>query len=191
MLRRLEKVFGEGVLNHITLDGIPRDMESAVALAHKKDDRVRKEFEKWAILTYTINRAIINDKKGADRGIDGTAYFMTTKKDNAKIVFQVKSGGVKRGDVATLRGDMEREKAVMAVLITLEKPSHAMIEDAKAAGTYHHEMMGRSYDKIQIVTVKEIIEQDKRLDVPTSLEVLRVERRAATDSQLDLEYSAA
>jgi site-specific DNA-methyltransferase (adenine-specific) len=191
VLRRLEKVFGEGVLNHITLDGIPRDMESAVALAHKKDDRVRKEFEKWAILTYTINRAIINDKKGADRGIDGTAYFMTTKKDNAKIVFQVKSGGVKRGDVATLRGDMEREKAVMAVLITLEKPSHAMIEDAKAAGTYHHEMMGRSYDKIQIVTVKEIIEQDKRLDVPTSLEVLRVERRAATDSQLDLEYSAA
>ena len=26
-------------------------MESVDALIHKKDDRVRKEFEKWAILT--------------------------------------------------------------------------------------------------------------------------------------------
>jgi len=31
--------------------GVPRDMESVDALIHKKDDRVRKEFEKWAILT--------------------------------------------------------------------------------------------------------------------------------------------
>ena len=190
VLRRLEKTFGAKVLNHITLDGIPRDMESAEALAHKKDDRVRKEFEKWAVLTYTNNRAIINDKKGADRGIDGVAYFMTSKKDNAMVVFQVKSGGVKRSDVATLRGDMEREKAALAVLITLEKPSHAMIEEAKAAGTYYHEMMNRSYDKIQVVTIKEIVEQDKRLDVPTSLEVFKA-ARAAKGDQMALEYSAA
>jgi site-specific DNA-methyltransferase (adenine-specific) len=191
VLRRLEKDFGEKVLNYVTLDGIPRDVESAVALAHKKDDRLRKEFEKWAVLTYTNNRALINDKKGADRGIDGTAYFMTTKKDNAKIVFQVKSGGVKRSDVATLRGDMEREKAVMAVLITLEKPTHSMTEDAKAAGTFYHEMMNRSYDKIQIVTVQEIIEQDKRLDIPMSLEVMKAARSVVKETQLGLEYSAA
>jgi DNA modification methylase len=191
VLKRLEETFGSEVLKHITLNGIPRDMESAVALAHKMDDRVRKEFEKWAILTYTLNRGIINDKRGADRGIDGTAYFMTSKKGNAKIVFQVKSGGVKRSDVATLRGDMEREKAALAVLLTLEKPTHSMIEEAKAAGTYQHEMMGRSYDRIQIVTIKEIIEQDKRLDVPTSLEVLKAARRAAMGSQIDLEYSVA
>ncbi|HKC65064.1 MAG TPA: DNA methyltransferase [Pyrinomonadaceae bacterium] len=191
VLRRLEKAFGKKVLGQITLNGIPRDVESAVALAHKKDDRVRKEFEKWAVLTYTNNRAIINDKKGADRGIDGTAYFMTSKKDNAKIVFQVKSGHVGRSVIATLRGDMEREKAAMAVLITLEKPSHVMVEEAKAAGTYHHEMMGRSYDRIQIVTIKEIIQQDARLDVPTSLEVLKAARSAARGSQMDLEYSAA
>lgn len=191
VLRRLEKAFGKKVMNSITLNGIPRDVESAVALAHKKDDRVRKEFEKWAVLTYTTNRAIINDKKGADRGIDGTAYFMTGKKDNAKIVFQVKSGGVKRSDVATLRGDMEREGAAMAVLITLVKPTQSMIEEAKAAGSYHHEMMNRSYDRIQIVTVKEIIEQEKRLDVPTSLEVLKAARAAATGNQMDLEYNAA
>lgn len=191
VLRRLEKAFGPEVIEHIVQDGIPRDMASAVALAHKKDDRVRKEFEKWAVLTYTNNRAVINGKKGADGGIDGTAYFMTNKKDNAKIVFQVKSGGVGRKDVATLRGDMEREKAAMAVLITLEEPSRPMIKDANAAGTFQHEMMGRSYDRIQIVTVKEIIEEDKRLNIPTSLEVLKAAQRAAKGNQIDLEYNAA
>ena len=30
-----------------------KDMESVDALIHKKDDRVRKEFEKWAILTFS------------------------------------------------------------------------------------------------------------------------------------------
>ena len=52
-------------------------MASAEALAHKKDDRLRKEFEKWAVLTYTNNRAIINEKKGADAGIDAVGFFLT------------------------------------------------------------------------------------------------------------------
>jgi site-specific DNA-methyltransferase (adenine-specific) len=123
ILRRLEKTFGPEVLPQIKTDGIPRDMKSAEALAHKKDDRLRKEFEKWAVLTYTNNRAVINEKKGADAGIDARAFFKTGKLDNAKIIFQVKSGGVKRGDIATLRGDMEREEAALAVLITLEEPT--------------------------------------------------------------------
>ncbi len=186
VLRRLENAFGKKVLDDISLNGIPRDMKSASALANKKDDRLRKEFEKWAVLTYTNNRAIINDRKGADRGIDGVAYFMTGKKDNAKIIFQVKSGGVKRNDIATLRGDMEREKAALAVLITLEKPTKPMIEEAKAAGQYHHEQMGRSYDRIQIVTIQEILEQDKRLDVPMSLEVLKNAQREIESNQLSL-----
>src|SRR3972149_10863429 len=98
VLRRLEDTFGADALDTITTDGIPKDMQSAIALAHKDDDRLRKEFEKWAVLTYTNNRAVINEKKGADAGIDARAYFMTGKKDNAKIIFQVKSGKVKRDD---------------------------------------------------------------------------------------------
>ena len=40
---------------HIKLSGLPRDMAAARALALKKDDRLRKEFEKWIILTFTRN----------------------------------------------------------------------------------------------------------------------------------------
>jgi site-specific DNA-methyltransferase (adenine-specific) len=186
VLRRLEKTFGSEVLQQIKTDGIPRDMASAEALAHKKDDRLRKEFEKWAVLTYSHNRAIINEKKGADAGVDAVAYFLTGKNDNAKIIFQVKSGGVKRGDIATLRGDMARENAALAVLITLEEPSKPMVQEAKAAGQYHHATMGRSYDKISIVTIREIVEEDKRLEIPMSLEVVAAAQKALDSKQIAL-----
>ena len=82
----------------IKLDGVPRDLASAVALANRKDDKTRKEFEKWAVLTYSKNQARINEKKGADGGIDGIAYFMATSmteesgagdRSNGKAIFQV------------------------------------------------------------------------------------------------------
>jgi site-specific DNA-methyltransferase (adenine-specific) len=186
VLRRLEKAFGGKVMDKITLDGIPKDLASAGALAHKTDDRLRKEFEKWAVLCYTSNRGIINEKKGADAGIDAVAYFLTNKTDSAKIVFQVKSGGVNRGDVAKLRGDMGRENAVLGVLITLEKPSRVMLAEAKKAGQYRHDMMGQSYNKISIVTIQEIVEQHKRLEIPMSLEVVAAAKRAVEDKQIEL-----
>jgi site-specific DNA-methyltransferase (adenine-specific) len=147
-------------------------MESAVALAHKKDDRTRKEFEKWAVLTYTNNHAIINEKKGADGGIDARSYFATGKDTSDKIVYQVKSGKVGRKDIAALRGDMEREGASMAVFITLEEHTKPMTDEAKKIGKYHLKMMGRSYDRISIVTIKEILD-GRQLEVPHSLEVLK------------------
>ena len=187
VLRRLEKAFGTELLQHVKTDGIPRDMASAEALAQKKDDRLRKEFEKWAVLTYTNNRAIINEKKGADAGIDAVAYFLTGKNDNAKIIFQVKSGNVKRGDIATLRGDMGRENAALAMLITLEEPSRPMLAEAKAAGPYRHETMARNYDRISIVTIKEIVEGGKRLEIPMSLEVVASAKRAIQDEQIEMD----
>jgi hypothetical protein len=179
----LEDENGKGILDKIVVDGIPSDMASAVALANKKDDRVRKEFEKWALLTFTNNRAIINEKKGADAGIDGVAYFQTSPTDNEKIVFQVKSGGVGRGEIAKLHSDMQREGAVMAVFITLKEPTDPMIHEAKTKGGYEHPLMGRIYDTIQIVTVQDIIERNKRLDMPLSLEVLKSASRTAQDDQ--------
>jgi site-specific DNA-methyltransferase (adenine-specific) len=186
VLKRIEDKFGNEAAESVILDGIPRDIASAQALAHKKDDRLRKEFEKWAALTYTNNRAIINDRKGADAGVDAVAFFKTGKKDNAKIIFQVKSGGVKRGDIATLRGDMGRESAELACLITLEEPSGPMRAEAKAAGQYAHEDMGRSYDRISIVTVREIVENRKRLEIPMSLEVLAAAKRIRGAEQQEL-----
>lgn len=184
ILRRLEGQYGAARAAAVSLAGIPQDMTSAVALANKKDDRLRKEFEKWAVLTYSKNRALINDKKGGDQGIDGIAYFLTDKADNAKVVFQVKSGSVGRGDIAKFNGDRIRESAEIGVFITLKSATRGMISEAKGAGTYDHPQMARSYDRIAIVTVKDIIERGASLEIPTSLEVLRAVEEAEDNSQI-------
>jgi adenine specific DNA methylase Mod len=188
ILKRLEDTFGKAVLETINISGIPKDMKSAEALALKKDDRTRKEFEKWAVLTYSNNRATINQKKGADKGIDGIAYFTGDKDEPEKIILQVKSGNVKSGDIRDLQGTITLEKAELGVFITLKPPTKDMIKTAKEAGIYKSRYMSQPVDKIQIVTVQEIIEGQKRLDTRLSLEVLKSaeKQREIKQTQLDL-----
>jgi len=184
MLKRLEDSFGKNFLDKIELNGIPKDMESAQALATKPDDRTRKEFEKWAVLTYSNNRAVINDKKGADKGIDAIAYFQGDKDNREKIIFQVKSGNVKSGDIRDLQGTMTLQGAALGIFITLKPPSKDMVQTAKSAGIYRGRYMSQSVDKIEIVTVQEILEQKKRLDVILTFEVLKAaEKQRETQGQ--------
>lgn len=149
----------------LLLDGVPRDKASAVALANRKDDKTRKEFEKWAALTFSKNQARINEKKGADAGIDAIAYFLIDKDTNGKAIFQVKSGGANRATLATLNSDRQREKAEFGFLLTMDPPTKAMRDEIVAAGKYKHPLLNREDDRIQIVTVEEIL-AGKRLDLP-------------------------
>lgn len=190
ILKRLEDTFGKAVLETINISGIPKDMKSAEALALKKDDRTRKEFEKWAVLTYSNNRATINQKKGADKGIDGIAYFTGDKDEPEKIILQVKSGNVKSGDIRDLQGTITLEGAELGVFITLKPPTKDMIKTAKEAGIYKSRYMSQPVDKIQIVTVQEIIEGQKRLDIRLSLEVLKSAEKQSEIKQTQLDLFA-
>jgi len=168
ILKRLEDKYLDewpSIEAGIQLDGVPRDIDSAVALANRKDDRTRKEFEKWAVLTYSKNQARINEKKGADAGIDGVAYFVIDKEANGKAVFQVKSGGANRATIATLNSDRQREAAEFGFLITMDEPTKPMRSEALAAGKYKHPLLNREDNRIQIVTVTEIL-AGKRIDIP-------------------------
>lgn len=151
----------------IKLDGVPKDIESAIALANRKDDKTRKEFEKWAVLTFTKNQGRINDKKGADGGIDGFAYFLIDKDTNGKAVFQVKSGKTGRGDLAKLNSDRIREKAEFGFLICMDLPTKPMRDEIAAAGKYKHPLLDREDDRLQVITVAELFAPtSRRLDLP-------------------------
>jgi hypothetical protein len=137
---------------------VPRDKESAIALANRKDDKTRKEFEKWMILTYSRNQARINEKKGADGGVDGIAYFLKDKAENGKTG---------RGDLAKLNSDRIREKADFGILLCMDMPTKAMRDEIAAAGKYQHPLLNREDDRLQVVTVAEIFAPlNKRLDLP-------------------------
>ena len=185
VLRRLARI--AGAINQIEINGVPRDMGSVDALIHKKDDRVRKEFEKWAILTYSDNQAVINDKRGADRGIDGTAFTLGERDEDgdpkpATIIFSVKSGKVGSAFMRDLRGTIEREKAAGGILITREPPTSAMIKEAKSAGKYKGEFV--SFDRMQIITVQEILD-GARMNLPIH-EVTKKARSSSASAQTPL-----
>ena len=190
MMKRLLDSFGDAVAQTIILDGIPRDMPSARALAHKKDDRVRKEFEKWAVLTYSRHYAQINTKKGADGGVDGTQFFPLKWGSNeiGKVMYQVKSGKVGRKDIAQLHGDMMAQGAQLGVFITLEEPTEPMRVQAQSAGTYQLELMQKSLPVISIVTAREIVEDAARLLLPISHEVHKKAGAAKTSAQNALDF---
>ena len=127
--------------------------------------------------------------KGADRGVDGLLYYYETERKDflnrvredapsmraepvhrEKIIVQVKGGGVNRGDVATLLGDVENQKAAGGVLITLEKPSKQMRTEAADGGRYTSKLWhDKDYPRIQILTVEGLLNGNEHIDAPPQI----------------------
>jgi hypothetical protein len=102
------------------------------------------------------------------------------------MIIQVKSGGANRQTVGTLNNDRQREKAELATLITMDEPTRGMVEEAKEKGVYEHPLMGRNYDRIRIVTVREMIEEDARMDLPLTFDAVKPGKKSGSGEQLKL-----
>lgn len=187
ILKRLEDNIGKSCLKNIELNGVPKDWESAVALANKEDDKTRKEFEKWAILFYSNNRARINEKKGADAGIDGVALIQDRDQnsniENKKIIFSVKSDKtLVPAYINQLKGKMHDANVVMGIFICLYEPTKGMIREAKEMGIYKNILFNFEFPKLQIITVKEMFDKGMRLSIPVIDAVKKAEYKGKTDS---------
>lgn len=143
----------------VRVEGTPKDFEAAVDLA----TRDKFQFQWWAV---TLVNAIPygGKKKGADSGIDGYYYCKPDGKQTEAGIVSVKGGdnpGV--ADVRDLVGVVQREKAPVGVLITLRDPTGPMKAEAAKGGSF--ETPWGKFQKIQIVTVKELLE-GKNLKLP-------------------------
>lgn len=159
------------------VDGIPVSVEQAQLLM----SRDPFQFQHWA-----VERAggFPTQKKVADKGIDGRMYF-ETKDAMREMVISVKGGNIVRpSEVRELRGVLEREdNAELAGFISLKEPSKAMRDEASKAGKYNYN--GVDYDRIQFLTIKDMLIDKKEFRSPT-----RVGSRIAT-GQLALDLVAS
>ena len=154
---RLRDTFKDELKPYAVL-GQPQDVASALALATDSENSGRYQFEWWA-LGLVDARPAQDRKKGADSGVDGYINFFDDNSGKAKrIIVQVKSGHVTRNQIATLKGDMEREKAEIGLFITLETPTRPMEAEATSAGFYTPEHFpDNHYPRIQILTIEELL----------------------------------
>ena len=112
------------------------------------------EFQWWAL--GLVNARPVEQKKGADHGIDGKILF----RDNPRaakpeqIIIQVKGGKTGVKDVRDLRGVLDREKAAIGVLISLQPPTKEMAVEAVSTGFYEHKVNGQKFPRLQLRTVK-------------------------------------
>lgn len=185
--RRLKDAFGEEIA--FEERGQPTDFASAKRLAELD----KFQFQHWALSLVDARPLKEGDGKGADRGVDGLLYFyeivgqalpLATAKPKQpgaagpqrndvkreKIIIQIKGGGVQRSDVATLLGDLNNQKAVAGVLITLDRATKPMREEASDAGRYTSKLWHeKDYPRLQLLTIESLLNGTERIDAPPQI----------------------
>ena len=137
------------------VEGLPVDEAGAKAMFEAD----HKKFEMWAV---GLVPAIPQEKKGADGGIDGLAYFDVGAKELVKAVIQVKGGkNVGAPGVQQLRGAMTGMNAALGFYVTLETPTKGMKAEALSAGFFKASTgVGKQVPAMQIRTVAELLSGD-------------------------------
>lgn len=145
---------------HFTIDGIPASVEQAVELFNKDPF----QFQHWAV---EKAGGFPTQRKTGDIGVDGRLYF-ETKEAMREMVIEVKGGAVRPVDIRALRGVLDREEnAELAGYISLREPTSAMRDEAAKAGKYTYN--GIDYDRIQFLTIKEMLEEKRDFHTPTKV----------------------
>jgi DNA modification methylase len=136
--------------------GVPKDAGAARLLAETD----KYQFQFWAL---SMIEAVPykGGRKGADGGVDGYVYFKPDGRTTEKAVVSVKGGqNVGVGMIRDLIATIERERAKVGILLSLEDATSKMKIEASAAGLYKTEMLG-DFPRIQILTVEDLFEGRK------------------------------
>jgi hypothetical protein len=151
--------------------GEPRSLSDARHLASTDP----YQFQWWAL--DFVGARPIDQRKGADKGIDGRRYIpdpLTGGTD--QLIASVKAGHVAVAHVRDLRGVVERERATQGVLLCMEEATRPMLAEAAAAG-FIDTPWGR-LPRLQIVTIKDLMQGTAKLRVPPLRQVDSTYKRA-------------
>jgi DNA modification methylase len=140
--------------------GEPTSVPDAVALAVSDP----YQFQWWAL--GLVGARPVEQKKGADKGIDGRIIFQGDKPGSFEnVILSVKAGKTGSAHIRDLKGVLEREKAAIGVLISMQEPTSAMKTEAVTAGFYESASWNRKYPRIQLLTVEELLD-GKKIEMP-------------------------
>ena len=159
---RLRDNYGPSIDSTYDVLGEPVSVPDAEELAAEDP----YQFQWWAL--DLVGARPSEQKKGADKGIDGQIYFMDEPAGGKvkSVIISVKAGHAGRHHVHELRGVIEREGAAIGALISMQEPTKPMREEAASAGFYRSEHWRRDFPRIQLLTVAELLEGRATLEYP-------------------------
>lgn len=177
---RLRDAFGDDIAKTYRVVGEPVTIEDAEELA--KSDPY--QFQWWSL--GLVGARPSNEKKGADKGIDGRLYFHDEGigGKTKQIILSVKAGKLHANYVRDLVGVVNREHAELGVLISLDEPTKNMRAEAASAGFY--ESSWGKHPRIQLFTVADLLD-GKGIDYPapkqTNVTLKRAPKAATKDAE--------
>ena len=126
------------------------------------------QFQWWTLGLVKARPA--EQKKGADRGIDGRLYFHDEVKGGKikQVIFSVKAGKVTVSHIRDLVGVINREKDQIGAFLSLEPPTSPMRREAASAGFY--ESPWGEHPRIQLLTIADLL-GGKSIDYPQATDV--------------------
>lgn len=156
-----------------TVIGEPVTLPDAEELAAND----KYQFQWWALGLVGARPA--DQKKGADKGIDGRLYFHDEADETKtkQVILSVKGGKLKPDNVRALKGVVQRESAQIGVLVRFEEPTQPMKADAAGGGFYHSPGWDKDYPALQIITVEELL-SGKSIDMPPQQQVSTTFKKA-------------
>lgn len=157
MISRLANDFGLKRGKDYDIHGDPKDAYSALKLFEESP----KQFEIWAV---GLAEGVPQPDKVGDRGVDGKVYFHDQEGKLQWAVCQVKGGHLTPSLIRDFAHVIEREKAAMGFFICLEKPTKGMYNEAEELGFFT--IGRRKIPKLQIRTIKELLEESKEFERP-------------------------
>ena len=165
MKNRLKDMFGIEPFSKKNPDGYhvvgePTSLPDAQTLS----DADKYQFQYWALGLVGARPDKIDEKKGADKGIDGKIIFFDEAVNQFEtVIISVKAGKTGVAHIRDLRGVIDREKAAIGVLLTLQEPTEPMKQESYSAGFYEP-ANGKKYPKIQILTIEALL-SDKKVEI--------------------------
>jgi site-specific DNA-methyltransferase (adenine-specific) len=142
--------------DNIEINGFPKDLASAKDLA-QKTDKSRMQFQEWVV--EVMMNGVVNPKRTADGGYDGYLTFSKSEKGKEFILIEVKSGSVTLNNLRAFIKIVHSEKAKIGAFVCFaEQVTKPMLHCAKEVGFYKPELWGKKFDKIQIVTIEDLLE---------------------------------
>lgn len=167
---RLKDSFGDAAKFKVL--GEPVSVPDAERLAESDP----YQFQWWAL--GLVGARPIEQKKGADKGIDGRIIFMGDKPGAFEsVILSVKAGKTQASHVRDLIGVLEREKAAIGVLISMQEATAPMKTEAATAGHFESATWNKKYPRVQILTITDIL-SGKQIEMPPIRQVSSTFKKA-------------